>query len=70
MNKISILPTVGLFHNGPGRPAIEYWLNKQQALFITAKSDGQGSTTSASNERAGTRYPKRSKRPWWSLQAA
>ena len=44
LNKISILPTVGLFHNGPGRPAIEYWLNEEQALFITAKSDTEYAT--------------------------
>ena len=37
LNKISILPTVGLFHNGPGRPATEYWLNEKQALFITTQ---------------------------------
>jgi phage antirepressor YoqD-like protein len=39
LNDFSILVTVTKIHHGPGRPAIEYWLNKQQALFITAKSN-------------------------------
>jgi hypothetical protein len=46
--------TVKQIHEGAGRPSIEYWLNKQQALFITAKSDDQGGTTSASNGVATT----------------
>lgn len=37
--KFGICPTVGQIHEGAGRPATEYWLNKQQALFITTKSD-------------------------------
>jgi len=53
-----MLHAVGLFYNRPDRPAIEYWLNEEQALFITAKSDDQGHTTSASNAGAGTETPK------------
>ena len=58
-------------HEGAGRPAIEYWLNKQQALFITAKSDGESDTASASNGMALiTPRPTRPRRSWWALQAA
>ena len=44
LSKISILRTVRIIHDGPGRPAIEYWLNEEQALFITAKSDTEYAT--------------------------
>ena len=54
VNDFSILVTVTKIHPGPGRPAIEYWLNKQQALFIVAESDDQGGTASASNGAAAT----------------
>jgi hypothetical protein len=50
--------TVKQIHEGAGRPAIEYWLNKQQALFITAKPDDQGGTTSASIGAASTSPPR------------
>ena len=45
--KFGLCATVAQRPEGGGPTATEYWLNKQQALFITAKSDGQGSTTSA-----------------------
>jgi hypothetical protein len=64
LNNFNILVAAAQIHPGPGRPAIEYWLNKQQALFITAKSDGQGGTTSASIARVGSERPKRSRRLW------
>jgi hypothetical protein len=47
--------TVAQRPEGGGPTATEYWLNKQQALFITAKPDDQGGTTSASNGVAPTR---------------
>ena len=55
--------TVKQIHEGAGRPAIEYWLNKQQALFITAKPDRQGRTTSASNGVALTITPSETEAP-------
>jgi hypothetical protein len=40
LNKISILLTIRKNTEGKrGRPANEYWLNRKQAIFITAKSD-------------------------------
>ena len=63
LNKISILRTVRIVHDGPGRPATEYWLNEEQALFITAKSDDKGSTTSASNGVALTTTPNETETP-------
>ena len=59
--------TVGQIHHGPGRLSIEYWLNKQQALSITAKSGDQGCITRASNGVALTPRPTKPTRPWWAL---
>jgi hypothetical protein len=42
LSNFSVLSTVEktpLPGSGGGRPTQEYWLNKQQALFITTKSD-------------------------------
>ena len=61
--EFGICATVAQIHEGAGRPAIEYWLNKQQALFITAKFDGQGPTTSASNGVALTTTSNETKTP-------
>jgi hypothetical protein len=44
--KFGICATVAQIHEGAGRPAIEYWLNKQQALFITARKCFGGSRVS------------------------
>jgi len=65
--KFGICATVAQIHEGAGRPAIEYWLNKQQALFITAKPDRQGRTTSASIGAAPTSYTARPRRLWRAL---
>jgi hypothetical protein len=63
LNKIIILRAVRIIHDGPGRPAIEYWPNEEQALFIVAESDDQGSTTSASIGVARTTTPNRAYTP-------
>lgn len=40
LQSFGILRHVAQNHNGGrGRPSMEYWLNKKQALYITAKSD-------------------------------
>jgi phage antirepressor YoqD-like protein len=39
LNKISILATVAQIHQGAGRPSKAYYLNRKQAIFITAKSE-------------------------------
>lgn len=39
LNKISILATVALIHQAAGRPARAYYLNRKQAIYITAKSE-------------------------------
>jgi hypothetical protein len=42
--KINILPTAGKIHVGAGRPATVYYLDKKQAIFITAKSETGNAT--------------------------
>src|SRR3954465_2110160 len=45
LNKISVLPTVGqtLGASG-GRPSKAYYLNRKQAIFVTAKSETEAAT--------------------------
>jgi hypothetical protein len=44
LNKISILPTVAQIRDGAGRPSKAYYLNRKQAIFITAKSETEQAT--------------------------
>ncbi|MBV5309354.1 hypothetical protein [Chromatium okenii] len=39
LNGFSILYAVEIIHNGAGRPATEYYLDRQQSLFICMKSE-------------------------------
>lgn len=44
LNKISVLATVAQSPAGGGRPSVSYFLNKKQAIFITAKSETPAAT--------------------------
>lgn len=39
LNDFGILTRRAIIHKGAGRPVSEYWLNKDQALFICGRSD-------------------------------
>jgi len=41
LEEFGICPTMGLIHEGAGRPGEEYWLNEKQALFICTKSEAK-----------------------------